>query len=130
MRAETGNWLEGAEYDLESARHMYATGRYLYVVFLCHLTLEKMLKALVSEITDMPAPKSHDLIYLLKRAGISPAPQHLEFLGKVNNASIPARYPSDIREAIREYTENVADSYLIQTEEVVAWLRSHPGLSA
>ncbi len=128
MRAETLNWLEAAAYDLESARHMLSSGRYLYVVFLCHLTLEKMLKALVSEVTAKPAPRSHDLIYLVKQSAISPEPRHLEFIGKLNNASIPTRYPSDIREAIREYTEEVARSYLQQTEEVVTWLKRHPSL--
>ncbi|HET7087843.1 MAG TPA: HEPN domain-containing protein [Anaerolineae bacterium] len=48
MRADTQNWIATAEYDLETARHMLATGRYLYVVFLCHLALEKMLKAHVA----------------------------------------------------------------------------------
>lgn len=128
MKDETLNWLEAAAYDLESAHHMLSSGRYLYVVFLCHLTLEKMLKALVSEVTAKPAPRSHDLIYLVKKSAISPEPRHLEFIGKLNNASIPTRYPSDIREAIREYTEEVARSYLQQTEEVVTWLKTHPSL--
>ncbi len=40
-----------SEYDVETARHMLATGRYLYVVFMCHLALEKMLKAHVTAVT-------------------------------------------------------------------------------
>lgn len=128
VRTDTRNWLEAAVYDLESARHMLSSGRYLYVVFLCHLTLEKLLKAVVAEVTGQTAPRSHDLIYLVKRSGISPEPRYLDFIGKLNNASIPTRYPSDIREAIREYTEQVADSYLKQTEEVATWLKRHPSL--
>ncbi|MFZ5921322.1 MAG: HEPN domain-containing protein [Chloroflexota bacterium] len=33
MRSDTRNWIALADYDLESARHMLETGRYLYVVF-------------------------------------------------------------------------------------------------
>ena len=33
MRSDTRNWIALAEYDLEMALHMLATGRYLYVVF-------------------------------------------------------------------------------------------------
>jgi HEPN domain-containing protein len=51
MRSDTQNWVALAEYDLETARHMLDTGRYLCVVFLCHLTLEKILKAHVTEVT-------------------------------------------------------------------------------
>ncbi|MBI2908180.1 MAG: HEPN domain-containing protein [Chloroflexi bacterium] len=50
----------------------------------------------------------------------------VRIIGKLNNASIPTRYPSDIRQAIREYTEDVASSYLKQTEEVATWLKAHP----
>ena len=40
-----------AEYDLDTAQHMLVTGCYLYVVFMSHLALEKMLKAHVTEAT-------------------------------------------------------------------------------
>ena len=43
MRSDTQNWIALAEYDLETGRHMLATGRYLYVVFMCHMALEKIL---------------------------------------------------------------------------------------
>jgi HEPN domain-containing protein len=45
---------------------MLATGRYLYVVVMCHLALEKMLKAHVTEVTQSIPVKTHDLIYLVK----------------------------------------------------------------
>ncbi len=54
MRQDTQNWIALSDYDLETARHMLATGRYLYVIFMCHLALEKMLKAHVTETTQTP----------------------------------------------------------------------------
>ena len=45
---------------------MLETGRYLYVVFLCHLSLEKILKAHVAEVIQNLPIKTHDLIYLVK----------------------------------------------------------------
>ncbi|MBI2832535.1 MAG: HEPN domain-containing protein [Chloroflexi bacterium] len=62
------NWLRSAEYDFETARHMLVTGRYIYVVFFSHLVIEKLLKALVTEVNDKPAPRSHDLIFLASSA--------------------------------------------------------------
>lgn len=129
MRTETTNWLKGAEYDLESARYMLTSGRNLYVVFLCHLTLEKILKALVSEITQSQSPRSHDLVYLIKRSGVSLESGHLDFIGMLNNASIVTRYPEDIQQAINEYSSEIAASYLRRTEEVVNWLRTRPELN-
>ena len=48
MKKEVKNWLDSAKYDLETAEHMFNTGRYVYTIFMCHLALEKILKAKIS----------------------------------------------------------------------------------
>lgn len=45
MDAKATCWAEMSDYDLETAEAMLATGRYLYVAFMCHQTIEKILKA-------------------------------------------------------------------------------------
>ncbi len=92
VRKDTTNWIALADYDIETARHMLATGRYLYVIFLCHLALEKLLKAHVAEVTQTVPIKTHDLIYLVKKCELEPPENHLDFIGKINTASIPTRY--------------------------------------
>jgi HEPN domain-containing protein len=91
MRKDTVNWIALAEYDLETAQHMLTTGRFLYVVFMCHLSLEKMLKAHVTQATQSIPVKTHDLIYLIKKSQFELPKEHLEFIGKINSASIPTR---------------------------------------
>jgi HEPN domain-containing protein len=125
MRKDTKNWVDLAEYDLETARYMLATGRYLYVVFLCHLSLEKMLKAHVTENTQAFPAKTHDLISLVKIGKVALPQDLLEFIGRINTASIPTRYPEDLQLAIQEYPETVARDYLAQTEKVLKWLKEH-----
>ena len=39
-------WLDLADYDLETAKAMLNSGRFLYVGFMCHQTIEKALKAM------------------------------------------------------------------------------------
>ncbi len=34
-------WIDIAEYDLETAKAMLSTKRYLYVGFMCHQVIEK-----------------------------------------------------------------------------------------
>lgn len=128
MRPDTENWVSLSDYDLETARHMLAAGRFLYVVFMCHLALEKMLKAHFTEATESVATKTHDLIYLVKKAGLALPQAHLEFLGKINNASVPTRYPEDLQRMLTQYPESVVRDYLEETEEVLKWLRQHPNL--
>ena len=128
MRADTQNWIDMAEYDLETARHLLATDRYPYVIFMCHLALEKMLKAHVTEVTESIPPRTHDLIALVRRSGLDLPQANLEFIGRINNASVPTRYPDDLQRVLQEYTEQVARRYLDQTEETVRWLGQHPNL--
>ncbi|MBI3320364.1 MAG: HEPN domain-containing protein [Candidatus Omnitrophica bacterium] len=120
--------MASSEYDMETARHLLATGRYLYVVFLCHLALEKMLKALAGEALGRMAPRTHDLIFLTRTAGVAVPQEHMDFIGRINAASIPTRYPEDLDRAVAAYPRAVAEEYLTKTGEVVAWLRSDPRL--
>ncbi|MBN2148095.1 MAG: HEPN domain-containing protein [Anaerolineales bacterium] len=123
MRDDARNWVALADYDIETASHMLKTGRYLYVVFLCHLALEKMLKAHVTEVTQEFPAKTHDLISLVKKCGLELPQDLLEFIGKINTASIPTRYPEDLQRAIQEYPKPVAKEYLKQTRKVMKWLK-------
>ena len=45
MNDKVTYWIEMSDYDLETADAMLATSRYLYVGFMCHQTIEKILKA-------------------------------------------------------------------------------------
>jgi HEPN domain-containing protein len=39
MRKDTNNFIKSAEYDLNTAEFMLKSGRYIYVIFMCHLSL-------------------------------------------------------------------------------------------
>jgi len=49
---------------------------------MCHLSLEKILKAIATEITQKIPPKSHNLIYLLKLGNIKLPPESFDFIAK------------------------------------------------
>jgi HEPN domain-containing protein len=65
MRPETEAWVEDAEYDLQSAKAMLDCGRYFFVVFMCHLTIEKLLKSIIVERQGLEPPRIHNLIGLI-----------------------------------------------------------------
>lgn len=44
---KAGYWFDGAEYDLQTARAMLETRRFLYVGLMCHQTIEKALKGVL-----------------------------------------------------------------------------------
>jgi HEPN domain-containing protein len=89
-------WLELSEYDLETAEAMLASGRYLYVAFMAHQSVEKMLKAFHVQQQKEPAPFSHSLSYLAKKAGLSAlfSEEQQQFIDMLEPMNIECRYPT------------------------------------
>lgn len=122
MRKDSKSFKDSAEYDLRTAEHMLNSGRYIYVIFMCYLSIEKMLKAIVAEVIQKTPPKTHNLIHLIKLSSIRPPDDLFEFVAKINNASIVTRYPEDFSKLLDIYPKDVAQEYLTKTEEVINWL--------
>ena len=123
MKEETKNWLEMVDYDLMTAKQMFKTGRYVYVIFMCHLSIEKTLKAIVCEETNKVPPKTHDLIYLISLGKVELSADLLDFVGMVNNAGVVTRYPEDLSKLISSYPKEVTIRYLNKAVEVIKWIR-------
>jgi HEPN domain-containing protein len=130
MLKATENWLAQVDYDLAAAEHMLNSGRYIYVIFMCHLALEKAMKAVVSEETQKLPPRTHDLLSLLQRAHLTPSQEYLHFLSDINDASVVTRYPDDLSKLVSQYPEPVAREYWEKAKEVIAWIRQDPRLQA
>ena len=128
MLKATENWLAPVDYDLVTAESMLTAGRYVYVIFMCHLALEKALKALVSEETQQLPPRSHNLIRLAQLGKCALPQEQRDFLGKMNDASVVTRYPEDLPGIVGQYSEPVAREYLQEAKEVIAWIRRDPRL--
>ena len=120
------NWIATSNYDIQTADAMYRAGRYIYVVFMCHLALEKMLKALLANKhpEEIP-PKIHNLINLSQRAGITPPDDLKEFFQRIDNVSIATRYPEDLKRLSKEFDRDTAKRILTNTKRMIKWLRQH-----
>ncbi|MCM8778386.1 MAG: HEPN domain-containing protein [Candidatus Omnitrophica bacterium] len=123
MRKDTKNFKESADYDLKTAETMLESGRYIYVIFMCHLSIEKMLKAIVAETIKQTPPKTHNLIYLIKISKVSLPHELFDFVTKINNASIVTRYPEDFNKLIEIYPQEIVQDYFNKTQEVIRCLK-------
>ncbi len=128
MLKATQNWLAQVDYDLVTAEQMLASGRNIYVVFMCHMALEKALKAVVTEETRELPPRTHNLIDLTRRAHLTPSQEQQEFIGRINDASVVTRYPEDLSRIVADYPASIAKQYLEETKELVQWILQDPRL--
>ena len=68
-------WIEISEYDLETAKDMFQVKRYLYVGFMCHQAIEKILKAYYFNMHQKTPPIL--IIYLSYQKSLGFIPQCL-----------------------------------------------------
>jgi HEPN domain-containing protein len=69
MKNNIEYWIELFDYDIETAKAMFNTKRYLYVGFMCHQTIEKIFKAYYMKLKNENPPYTHKLSYLANTGG-------------------------------------------------------------
>lgn len=118
-------WIEIAEYDLETARAMLQTGRFLYVGFMCHQVIEKMLKARYADVHHELPPKIHNL---RKLAGLTDiygkmSEEQKDFADALEPLNIESRYPEYTQKVYASLNADVCKSLLAKTENLHRWIK-------
>jgi HEPN domain-containing protein len=123
MDKRSREWLKQADYDIDTAEFMFAGGKFFYAVFMCHLSVEKAIKGLYQQRLNETPPKTHNLVYLLKKINIRPAETTGKFIVKLNEASVVTRYPEDIDTLQGQYTKDIVKNILVESKEVLEWIK-------
>jgi HEPN domain-containing protein len=116
-------WIDIAEYDLATAEAMLKTGRYLYVGFMCHQAIEKILKAYYQLVKGKMPPKTHNLLFLFEETALMTLcnDSQIQFLNTLNPMNIEARYP-EYKEGLAAFlTCDRTTDILNTTKELYQW---------
>ncbi|MBU4304329.1 MAG: HEPN domain-containing protein [Candidatus Omnitrophica bacterium] len=116
-------WIKQAEYDIETAQVMLDSERYIYCVFMSHLSIEKALKALYVKKSSKNPSKTHSLVYLAQSIHLELPERIKEFLEMLDEVSVPTRYPEELEKLLKEYTENRTKTLLDKSKEALEWLK-------
>ncbi|MFI5341084.1 MAG: HEPN domain-containing protein [Candidatus Methylomirabilales bacterium] len=121
------SWVDASRYDLETARALLESRRYLYVLFMCQQSLEKLLKAhVVSRTVEFP-PRIHSLVRLAELAELNPSEEERGFLERLSLYYIQSRYPPDIQNLTRKVSRSLAVEHFTETESLWKRLRRQLG---
>jgi HEPN domain-containing protein len=102
---------------------MFNSGRQIYAVFMCHLSIEKAIKGLLYVPFREIPPRSHSLVLLLTRLDVRPPENLGKVIVKIGEASIPTRYPDDLAKVQQDYSAEVVRELLDRGREVTAWIK-------
>ena len=119
-------WIEMSDYDFDTAKAMLETKRYLYVAFMCHQTIEKILKAYWSNVLEEPPLKIHSLSRLAEKSGLDKdmSEEQTDFIDELEPLNIEARYPSYKERLMKSLTSDRCKELIEQTDKLRIWIKS------
>lgn len=125
MDERVAYWLDLAEYDLDTAKAMLETKRFLYVGFMCHQAIEKTLKAYYQLVKNELPIKTHNLRLLCKEVGLTAvlSEEQRGFLRTLEPMNIEARYPEYKERLFQSLKHERCVEILKNTKELHAWIK-------
>ncbi|MDA8141341.1 MAG: HEPN domain-containing protein [Desulfobacteraceae bacterium] len=117
------HWIERSNYDLDTAKAMLDTGRYLYVAYMCQQSIEKIFKGIIAHkgLQNFPI---HNLTRLSEIASMHNelTPTQMDFIAELTPYHIEARY-GDYKESLTEIIDKEKARLVYdQTRELHQWL--------
>lgn len=118
-------WVEIADYDMDTAEAMFDTKRWLYVGFMCHQVLEKMLKAYWCAVRQDEPPYVHNLLRLAAGADLLKlfTEEQKVFISEMIPMNIEARYPQYKDELSKTLSQERCALIINNTKEFQAWIK-------
>jgi len=117
-------WINISAYDLETAAAMLSTGRFLYVGFMCHQAIEKILKASFVSLLKTTPPYSHSLLFIAQECGI------YDRLNDIQKDTMDLLEPLNIKARYPAFTKNLtimdgkkSQFILDKTTELYQWIK-------
>lgn len=123
---KVGYWIEMADYDLITSKSMLTSKRYLYVGFMCHQTIEKILKAaFVYKNPEKQPPYIHNLTKLAKESNLYDklSDKQKDLIDTLEPLNIEARYPSSKDALLLSLTEERCNKIIEETETFYLWIK-------
>jgi len=125
MFSKAEYWLELCDDDVKVARNLLKSKDYLWMAFICHLVVEKSIKAVIADRTNQEPKRIHDLAKLAEQANVVDelTDTQMDFLEELTPYNIEARYPSYKEKMAAKLSAEYCESLLIRTEEFLCWTK-------
>jgi len=118
-------WLTASKEDFDSAEILFENKKYHHALFFCHLSIEKMLKAIIVKSIKTAPPLIHDLIRLAEKAKLPLSEAQINELAEITTFNIESRYDDYKLSFRKKATKRFSKKYLEKTREILKWLNEY-----
>ena len=118
------HWLGLSNKDLTVAEDLLPLKHYMYVAFMCHQAIEKIMKAYYVKLHDNTPPFTHELLILASSGGFYDdfSEEQKHFIRQLSPLNIRTRYPEYKDLIYKQLTKQVSQQILEQTLQLHQWI--------
>ncbi|MHB9070725.1 MAG: HEPN domain-containing protein [Sedimentisphaerales bacterium] len=117
-------WVDTSDRDYKTMETLFNSSDYHWGLFVGHLVLEKLLKAIYVQNIDINPPRIHDLVRLTEKCNIPTDNEKLDKLEFITRFNLNVRYPDYQQEFYNICTKEFSLDALKTINEVRLWLQS------
>lgn len=117
-------WLKGSEDAFDTAQKLFEVKKYNHCLFFLHLSLEKLLKALVVKNTNEVSPPIHDLVRLAEKTGVETTEEIKIQLVEISTFNVAARYDDYKYKFYKKATKEYTDMWIKTGETLITFFKN------
>ena len=116
------HWKVSSQQDYHTMLNLFKSSDYNWALFLGHLVIEKLLKALYVKHKKTHAISGHDLLRLASSIGIDLTEEQEDWFDRLTTFNINARYDNYKQEFYKLCTKEFAEEWRGNIEFLREWL--------
>jgi len=119
-----GYWVESSEKDFKTMLDLYKTNNNHWALFMGHLVIEKLAKALFVKNKNEHPPLIHDLRRILEKADVQIEEDRKIILDTVTRFNIKARYDDYKQNFYKLCTDSFTKEWVHKIKDTRLWIKS------
>jgi HEPN domain-containing protein len=116
-------WIESSDDDFDTMIAMFETRRYSWSMFIGHLMIEKLLKALFVKVNSEYPPYIHNLLRLAEKCNLDLSEEQRFFFATVTAFNINARYDDYKMSFQKTCTPEFSSNWIEKLKTYRLWIK-------
>lgn len=117
------HWIDTSEEDFRTMLNLYDSKSYSWSLFLGHVSVEKLLKALYVKIHKEHAPYIHNLYRLAELCRVEISDEYSDWLDEITSFNINARYNDYKKEFYNQCTPEFTSLWIERVKIIRNWIK-------
>lgn len=117
------HWIETSDNDFNTMLTLFNSKSYGWALFLGHISIEKLLKALYVKRHKDHAPFTHNLYRLSELIGLDISGEYSDWLDEITSFNLNARYDDYKREFYKLCTPDYSRNWIEKIKIIREWIK-------